>query len=88
MSSFGRHTPPGGPPAPSWHSRYATDERETFSVTKTGLPIYQYLPPDHSGAPRDVLDLIRDSEQHSVTNHITLIRIKQRRTVSVQTLRV
>ena len=43
---------------------------ETFPVAKTGLPIYNSSPPDHSGTPRDVRDLIRDSEQHSVTMHI------------------
>ena len=43
---------------------------ETFLVTKTGLPIYKSLPPDHSGTPRDIRDLIRDSEQHSVTTYI------------------
>ena len=36
--------------------------RETFLATKTRLPIYKSLPPDHSGTPRDVRDLIRDSE--------------------------
>ena len=36
---------------------------ETFPVAETGLPIYNSLPPDHSGTPRDVRDLIRDSEQ-------------------------
>ena len=40
---------------------------ETFPVTKTGLPIYKYLPPDHSGTHRDIRDLIWDSEQHPVT---------------------
>ena len=44
--------------------------RETFPATKTRLPIYKSLPPDHSGTPRDVRDLIRDSEQHSVTTYI------------------
>ena len=39
--------------------------RETFPATKTRLPIYKSLPPDHSGTPRDVRDLIRDSEQLS-----------------------
>src|SRR3954469_25335603 len=34
-------------------------------MAKTALPIYNSLPPDHSGTPRDVRDLIRDSEQHS-----------------------
>ena len=38
---------------------------ETFPVTKIRLPIYKSLPPDHSGTPRDVRDLIRDSEQLS-----------------------
>ena len=38
---------------------------ETFPVAETGLPIYNYSPPDHSGTPRDVRDLIRDSEQLS-----------------------
>ena len=32
-------------------------------MAETGLPIYKSLPPDHSGTPRDVRDLIRDSEQ-------------------------
>ena len=39
--------------------------RETFPATKTRLPIYKSLPPDHSGTPRDVRDLIQDSEQLS-----------------------
>ena len=34
-------------------------------MPETGLPIYKSLPPDHSGTPRDVRDLIRDSEQLS-----------------------
>ena len=42
----------------------------TLPDSKTLRPIYQSLPPDHSGAPRDVRDLIRDSEQHSVTAYI------------------
>ena len=33
------------------------------------LSIYKYLPPDHSGTPRDVWDLIWDSEQHSVITY-------------------
>ena len=36
--------------------------------TKHYYPIYQTLSPDHSGVPRHVRDLIRNSEQHSVTN--------------------
>ena len=38
---------------------------ETFPMAETRLPIYNSLPPDHFGTPRDVLDLIRDSEQLS-----------------------
>ena len=38
---------------------------ETFPMAETRLPMYNYLPPDHSGTPRDVRDLIRDSEQLS-----------------------
>ena len=34
-------------------------------IAETGLPIYKSLPPNHSGTPRDVRDLIRDSEQLS-----------------------
>ena len=33
------------------------------------LSIYKSLPPDHSRTPRDVRDLIRDSEQHSVITY-------------------
>ena len=54
--------PPGGPGTLPITS-------ETFPVTKTGLPIYKSLPLDHFGTPRDVPDLIRDSEQHSVTTY-------------------
>ncbi len=61
---------------------------ETFPVAKTGLPIYQSLPPDHSGAPRDIQDLIRDSEQPSVTSIHNSILPKRHQTLSVQTLRV
>ena len=39
---------------------------ETFPMAETQLPIYNSLPPDHSGTPRDVRDLIRDTEQHLV----------------------
>ena len=38
---------------------------ETFPMAETRLPIYNSLPPDHSGTPRDVRDLIRDSKQLS-----------------------
>ena len=61
---------------------------KTFLKPKYHFPIYKSLPPDHSGAPRDVWDLIRDSEQPSVTNTYISILPKRHRTLSVQTLRV
>ena len=61
----GQVAPPGGPPGPFRWSRYNTGDPETFPVAETGLSIYKSLPPDHSGTPRDVRDLIQDSEQLS-----------------------
>ena len=40
-----------------------------FPEPEQQLSIYKSLPPDHSGTLRDVRDLIRDSEQHSVTTY-------------------
>ena len=40
-----------------------------FPEPEQQLSIYKSLPPDHSGTPRDVRDLIRDSEQPSVTTY-------------------
>ena len=59
--------PPDGPPDPSGGPGTLPVMPGTLSVVKTILPIYQSLPPDHSVTPRDVRDLIRDFEQHSVT---------------------
>ena len=55
--------PPGGPSTLPINPK-------TLPVTKTGLPIYKSLPPNHFETPRDVWDLIRESEQHSVTTYI------------------
>ena len=44
--------------------------------------MYQSLPPDRSGAPHDVLDLIRDSEQLLVTNTYNSTIPKRHRTLS------
>ena len=41
----------------------------TLPDSETFHPIYQSSSPDHSGDPRHVRDLIRDSEQPSVTMH-------------------
>ena len=68
-----RRTPysPCGPPGlVDPRTRFGTPgtipiKRETFPATKIRLPIYKSFPPDHSGTPRDVRDLIRDSEQLS-----------------------
>ena len=45
------------------------EKPELFPEPEQQLSIYKSLPPDHSGTPRDVRDLIRDSEQHLVTTH-------------------
>ena len=62
----GQVAPPGGPPGPFRWSRYNTGDPELVPMAEIALPIYNSLPPDHSGTPRDVRDLIRDSEQLSV----------------------
>ena len=50
-------------------SRYNTGKTELFLEPEQQLSIYKSLPPDHFGTPRDVRDLIRDSEQHSVITY-------------------
>ena len=45
------------------------EKPELFPEPEQQLSIYKSLPPDHSGTPRDVRDLIRDSEQHSVITY-------------------
>ena len=47
-----------------------SENTELISEPEQQLSIYKSLPPDHSGTPRDVRDLIWDSEQHSVTTYI------------------
>ena len=61
---------------------------ENFPESKHQLPIYQSLFPDHSENPHDVCDLIRDSDQPSVTSTYNSTILKHHRTLSVQTLRV
>ena len=48
---------------------------ETFQMAETRLPIYNSLPLDHSGTPRDVRDLIRDSEQLSVNRILIYLQL-------------
>ena len=69
-SLLGLVAPLGGPRDPPGGPGTLPITPETFPVIKIGLPIYKSLPPDHSGTPRDVRDLIWDSEQHSVTTYI------------------
>ena len=66
--------PPGGPPGPIRWSRYNTGDPETFPMAETTLPIYNSSPPDNSGTPRDVQDLIRDSVQ--LSDYCILISIQ------------
>ena len=68
--------PPGGPGT-------LPIKPETFPVTKTGLPIYNSLPLDHSGTPRDVRDLIWDSKQPLVTTKTTQLYLYRHQTLSV-----
>jgi hypothetical protein len=56
---------PVGPRDPSGGPGTIPITPKLVPMPETGLPIYKSLPPDHSGTPRDVRDLIRDSEQHS-----------------------
>ena len=60
---------PVGPRDPSGGPGTIPMTPKLVPMAETGLPIYKSLPPDHSGTPRDVRDLIRDSEQHSVTTY-------------------
>ena len=60
---------PVDPRDPSGGPGTIPGDPETFPMAETTLHIYNSLPPDHSGTPRDVQDLIRDSEQHSVTTY-------------------
>ena len=65
----GRWPHPVGPRDPSGGPGTIPLTPKLVPMAETGLPIYKSLPPDHSGTPRDVRDLIRDSEQHSVTTY-------------------
>src|SRR3954469_25998366 len=58
--------PTGGPRNPFVTPGTLPKVPESFPELKHHFPIYQSSSPDHSGTPRDVRDLIRDSEQLSV----------------------
>ena len=57
---------PVDPRDPSGGPGTIPGDPETFPMAEIPLPIYNSLPPDHSETPRDIWDLIWDSEQHSV----------------------
>ena len=57
---------PMDPRDPSGGPGTIPGDPETVPMAETALPIYNSLPPDHFGTPRDVQDLIRDSEKLSV----------------------
>ena len=59
----GRWPHPVGPRDPSGGPGTIPMTLKLVPMAETGLPIYKSLPPDHSGTPRDVRDLIRDFEQ-------------------------
>ena len=65
----GRWPHPVDPRDPSGGPGTIPEKTELFPEPEQQLSIYKSLPPDHSGTPRDVRDLIRDSEQHSATTY-------------------
>ena len=78
LAHIGQGAPPTAHVAPRGRWPHPVDPRDpsggpgTILVTpklvpmaEIALPIYNSLPPDHSGTPRDVWDLIRDFEQLS-----------------------
>ena len=78
LAHVGQGAPPTAHVAPRGRWPHPVDPRDpsgglgTILVTtklvqmaEIALPIYNSLPPDYSGTPRDVRDLIQDSEQLS-----------------------
>ena len=66
MAHVAHYFPRGVPVTPRYSDKYPKHS-ETIPVSEYNLPIYQSLPLDHFETPRHVRDLIRDSEQSSVT---------------------
>ena len=58
---------PWGVPVSSRYSEKFPNHSGTILVSVYNLPIYQPLPIDHFETPCHVHDLIRDSEQSSIT---------------------
>ena len=76
LAHRGQGAPPTAHVPPQGRWPHLVDPRDPFGgpgtipvtpklvpMAEIALPIYNSLPPDHSGTPRDVRDLIRDSEQ-------------------------
>ena len=68
MAHVGPLLPRGVPVTPRCSEKYP-NHSDTIPVCEYHLPIYQSLPLDHFETPRHVRDLIRDSEQSSVTKN-------------------
>ena len=66
MAHEAHYFPRGVPVTPRYSDKYP-EHSETIPVSEYYRPIYQYLPLDYFETPRHVCDLIRDSEQSSVT---------------------
>ena len=66
MAHVGPLLPRGVPVTPRYSKKYP-NHSETIPVSEYHRPIYESLLLDHFETPRHVRDLIRDSEQHSVT---------------------
>ena len=69
-------------------TRYVPGTLGTLPVSEYYHPIYESLPMDHFDTPRHVRDLIRDSEQHSVTKSHNSYNTNRHRRLSVRNLRV
>ena len=61
------HIFPRGVPVTPRYSGKMPEPLETIPMSEYYLPMYESLPLDHFETPRHVRDLIRDSEQTSVT---------------------
>ena len=77
-----------GVPEPLPVTRYVLGTSGTLLVSEYHCPIYESLTLDHFETPRHVRDLIRNSEQHSVTKSHNSYNTNRHRTLSVRTLRV
>ena len=66
MAHVGPIFPQGVPVTPRYSGKIP-ESLETIPMSEYNLPTYESLPLDHFETPRHVRDLIRDSEQTSVT---------------------